>query len=91
MCLLPIDYIYNKKEIDQFGGVCPSLHGKVNVAPAGRPQEEVEESFIDKFCLKHPQKKTKYFCENDQIYICSKCVVGDHKGHRISDHQVEPN
>lgn len=40
---------------------------------------------MDKFCLAHPQKKTKYFCENDQIYICSKCVVGDHKGHRVTD------
>ena len=53
--------------------------------------EEQEESFIDKFCLKHPQKKTKYFCENDMVYICSKCVVGDHKGHRISDHLTEPH
>ena len=60
------DYIYNKKEIDSFGGVCPSLHGSANVAKSGgQRQEEVDESFIDKFCLKHPQKKTKYFCEND--------------------------
>ena len=51
--------------------------------------EEQEESFIDKFCVKHPQKKTKYFCENCSIYICSKCVVGEHKGHQISDHQEE--
>lgn len=21
-----LDYIYNKKEIDNFGGVCPSMH-----------------------------------------------------------------
>lgn len=55
----------------------------------GGPREP-EESFTDKFCLRHPQKKTKYFCENDQIYICSKCVVGEHKGHRISDHVIEP-
>jgi hypothetical protein len=48
-------------------------------------REEEKESQIDKFCLAHPQKKTKYFCENDQIFICSKCVVGDHKGHRIND------
>jgi hypothetical protein len=25
----------------------------------------VEEPVTEKFCLKHPQKKTKYFCEND--------------------------
>lgn len=35
--------------------------------------------------MKHPSKKTKYFCENDQINICSKCIVTDHKGHRIGD------
>ena len=52
-------------------------------------QSEAEESFVDKFCLKHPQKKTKYFCENDQLYICSKCVVSEHKGHRISDQLTE--
>lgn len=45
----------------------------------------VEENFTDKYCLKHPQKKTKYFCENDQINVCSKCIVSDHKSHRISD------
>ena len=55
-----------------------------------QPREEPEESFVDKFCLRHPQKKTKYFCENDQIYVCSKCVVGEHKGHNISDHMLEP-
>lgn len=44
-----------------------------------------EDSFVEKFCLKHPQKKTKYYCENDQINVCSKCLVSDHKGHRISD------
>jgi len=54
-------------------------------------EEEREESIIDKFCVKHPQKKTKYFCENCQIYICSKCVVGEHKGHQISDNQIEPH
>ena len=46
---------------------------------------------MDKFCLMHPQKKTKYFCDNCQLYICSKCVVGEHKGHQISDHTLEKN
>lgn len=39
----------------------------------------------EKFCLKHPNKRTKFFCENDQINICSKCIVVEHKGHNISD------
>lgn len=39
----------------------------------------------EKFCVKHPLKKTKYFCENDHLSVCSKCIVSDHKGHRISD------
>jgi len=50
-----------------------------------------EENFTEKFCLKHPQKKTKYFCENDQINVCSKCIVSDHKGHRISDKDESQN
>jgi len=58
--------------------------GQINSSQA-RQEQEAEESNLEKFCLAHPQKKTKYFCENDQIYICSKCVVGDHKGHRVSD------
>ena len=44
-----------------------------------------EENFQEKYCLKHPQKKTKYYCETDQTYVCSKCIVGDHKGHRVGD------
>ena len=80
-----LDYIYNKKDNEAFGVVSPSAGiGGINPAPA-----ESEENPIEKFCLKHPQKKTKYFCENCQIYICSKCVVGEHKGHRISDHVAE--
>ena len=37
------------------------------------------------YCVRHPQKKTKYFCENDQVLICSKCIIADHKGHRVGD------
>jgi hypothetical protein len=44
-----------------------------------------EETIAEKFCLKHPQKKTKYFCENDQLNVCSRCIVSEHRGHRISD------
>lgn len=44
-----------------------------------------EEVYTEKFCLKHPQKKTKYFCETDQLNICSRCIVSEHKGHKISD------
>ena len=44
---------------------------------------------MEKFCLKHPQKKTKYFCENCLAYICTKCVVGEHQGHRVSDQPQE--
>jgi hypothetical protein len=35
--------------------------------------------------VRHPQKKCKYFCENDQLLICSKCIINDHKGHRVGD------
>ena len=50
----------------------------------GRTEEE-KENQTEKFCLAHPQKKTKYFCETDQLFICSKCVVNEHKGHMVSD------
>lgn len=50
-----------------------------------QPPTADDTSQADKYCLKHPQKKTKYFCENDQINVCSKCIVTDHKSHRISD------
>lgn len=62
-----LDYIYTKKETDQFGGVCPSIHsnnfsGMQNVAMSavsnklgGRGQiEESKETYFDKFCIKHP-------------------------------------
>ena len=48
-------------------------------------EKKNEELPTEKFCPKHPNKKTKYFCENDHINICSKCIVQDHKGHRICD------
>ena len=43
--------------------------------------------------MKHPQKKTKYFCENDQLNVCSKCIVSDHQSHRISEksEQIVPH
>ena len=66
--------------------VCPSSGN----AGASSVPAEPEENPTEKFCLRHPQKKTKYYCENCQIYVCSKCVVGEHKGHRISDHVAEP-
>ena len=48
-------------------------------------KEQASEIASEKFCPKHPQKKTKYWCENDQTNVCSKCIVTDHKGHRICD------
>ena len=55
-----------------------------NVSGSSRAEEE-KDNPLEKFCLSHPQKKTKYFCEGCQLFICSKCVVGDHKGHPITD------
>jgi len=61
-----LDYIYNKKD-DAFGGVCPSIQGggqSVGQQERRNNGEYSGEGCMDKFCLKHPQKKTKYFCEN---------------------------
>jgi len=56
-----LDYIYGQKDADHFGGVCPSIHGNVTSAVASTAQqdrrnngEDSGESFMDKFCLKHP-------------------------------------
>ena len=56
-----LDYIYNKKGQEGFGGVCPSLHGVLGEGSNLKPEGE---SVSDNFCLTHPQKKTKYFCDN---------------------------
>jgi hypothetical protein len=40
--------------MDQFGGVCPSLHNNGSGQGIKQGREEDEESFVDKFCLKHP-------------------------------------
>lgn len=26
-------------------------------------------------CIRHPEKKVKYFCESDVAFLCSKCVL----------------
>ncbi|XP_023933648.1 tripartite motif-containing protein 2-like [Lingula anatina] len=35
-------------------------------------------------CEKHPNKKFKYYCEDDDTVICSRCIATEHSGHRIS-------
>ena len=84
-----LDYIYNKRDADSFGGVIPSVHGNPAASQDAKQGPEGEESFVDKFCLLHPQKKTKYMCETCQTYICSKCITSEHKGHKISDQVQE--
>lgn len=69
-----LDYLYSEK--------AQSLMAAIE-AKAGSDEESKEAG--PTFCAKHPQKKTKYFCETDQLNICSKCIVADHKGHRIAD------
>ena len=55
--------------MDSFGGVCPSMHvpGQQNnqINSNQARNEEEKENQTEKFCLAHPQKKTKYFCETD--------------------------
>ena len=65
-----LDYLYSEKVVS---------------AQQEEQKMEAEQQPTEKYCLKHPNKRTKFFCENDQINICSKCIVFDHKGHNISD------
>ncbi len=65
-----LDYLYSERVVS---------------AQQEEQKMEAEQQPTEKYCLKHPNKRTKFFCENDQINICSKCIVLDHKGHNISD------
>ena len=65
-----LDYLYSEKHVAQ---------------AQEESKQEQEQQPTEKYCLKHPNKRTKYFCETDQVNICSKCIVMDHKGHVISD------
>ena len=65
-----LDYLYSEKVVAQQNEEIKMEH---------------EQMPTEKYCLKHPNKKTKYFCETDQVAVCSKCIVSDHKGHNISD------
>ena len=36
-------------------------------------------------CKIHENRPIEYYCEDDDMIICSRCViVGSHKGHNIS-------
>lgn len=40
---------------------------------------------ISPVCKEHDGRPIEYFCEDDNIPICSRCViVGDHKKHSIT-------
>lgn len=65
-----LDYLYSEKHVS---------------AQQEEEKKEAEQQPAEKYCLKHPNKRTKFFCENEQVNICSKCIVLEHKGHNISD------
>ncbi|XP_052810879.1 RING finger protein 17-like [Mya arenaria] len=49
------------------------------------PIEEVSLLECSQMCKTHETRPIEYFCEDDQMIICSRCViVGNHKGHNIS-------
>jgi tripartite motif-containing protein 23 len=72
-----LDYLYSEKANNLLKAIDAKKNGEALA------EESKEEEVI--FCAKHPQKKAKYFCETDQMNICSKCIVADHKGHRVAD------
>jgi hypothetical protein len=65
-----LDYLYSERHV---------------AAQQEEQKHEQEQMPTEKYCLKHPNKRTKFFCENEQVNICSKCIVIEHKGHNISD------
>ncbi len=43
-------------------------------------------------CLRHPDKKVKYFCESDVAFLCSRCVLSHTgSGHLIQEYKVDLN
>ena len=42
------------------------------------------------FCMRHPQKRIKYYCEADETFLCSQCKK-EHKGsqHSIKEFKVD--
>ena len=40
---------------------------------------------VSQMCKIHDNRPIEYYCEDDDMIICSRCViVGSHKGHNIS-------
>jgi hypothetical protein len=41
-------------------------------------------------CIRHPDKKVKFFCESDIAFLCSKCVI-QHTGvgHVITEYNLD--
>jgi len=52
----------------------------LDLIDADKPKElEVDE----KLCEVHPNKKVKFYCENDNCFVCSDCFLEEHIGHSI--------
>lgn len=88
-----LDYLYSEKanvlmqqleaNKNNSNGAAADVAGGSNQNQSGISEEA--KLMAEAYCTKHPQKKTKYFCETDQVAVCSKCIIGEHKGHRICD------
>lgn len=42
-------------------------------------------------CVRHPEKKVKFFCQTDASFLCSKCVIHHTGGGHIIKEQEEIN
>jgi hypothetical protein len=52
----------------------------LDLIDADKPKElEVDE----KLCGVHVGKKVKFYCEEDQCFVCSECFLENHIGHSI--------
>ena len=64
------DYV----SIDQMG----KNFSLLDLIDADKPKElEVDE----RLCELHPYKKVKFYCEADQVFVCSDCLLDQHLGH----------
>ncbi|KAL3883135.1 hypothetical protein ACJMK2_029428 [Sinanodonta woodiana] len=71
--------------------MCAACFNKVHSLSTSLRQHQsiplTEDSSVEVFplCKVHDGRPIEYYCEDDNIPICSRCVImGDHKGHSIT-------
>ena len=47
-------------------------------------EKKEEETGVTIYCATHLDEKEEYWCEEDSVLVCKKCIIfGEHKGHLV--------